>query len=231
MRAKNRRRKSNRLRHEQLESRLLLAAEWLDSTRDYRVELTVNSNGFERTDKPADIALNFTSLLGELGENTAVDIDSLRVVEVDTDGQPVNTNVPFQFDPDPGFDASTMATGTLVVMVEGQTAASEDRIFQTYFDVVGGTFTPASFPDLVAVTDNVADEGQDSFQITTPTADYFYQKQGAGYSSIVDVGWQRLGRLSSNGWFGWSVSWDSESCLSRKWFPSRGYDGCEHDPP
>ena len=85
MRAKKRQRKSNRLRHEQLESRLLLAAQWLDSARDYRVELTVSGDGFERTDRPADIALDFTSLLGEVGESAAVDLDSLRVFEVDMD--------------------------------------------------------------------------------------------------------------------------------------------------
>src|SRR6056297_3058184 len=180
-RSKKSRRRSQRLKCERLESRLLLASDWLDSARDYRVELAVDANGFQRNDRPADVALDFTSLLNQLGENSALDVDSLRVIEVDANGQTISPNVPFQFDRDPGFDAATMASGTLVVMVEGQTLATESRYFQTYFDVVGDTFSPPSFTDLVDVTDNVTDQGQVSFQVTTLAADYFYHKQGAGY--------------------------------------------------
>jgi hypothetical protein len=38
----------------------------------------------------------------------------------------------------------------------------------------------------VSIEDNVDDEGQASFKITTPSATYFYQKEGMGFSSILD---------------------------------------------
>ncbi len=48
--------------------------------------------------------------------------------------------------------------------------------------VVAGTALQAK----VSVQDNVSDEGQSCFMVTTATATYYYQKAGCGFSSILD---------------------------------------------
>ena len=43
------------------------------------------------------------------------------------------------------------------------------------------------FPTVSAVSvESTTDAGQDAFKITTETATYYFHKQGAGFSSIVD---------------------------------------------
>ena len=44
---------------------------------------------------------------------------------------------------------------------------------------------PVSVHPQVTVADTT-DEGQECFRITTPTAVYYYQKEGCGFSSILD---------------------------------------------
>ena len=61
---------------------LAQATEWWSTQWDYRVGLTVAANGHARTDKPAEIALNFTSLLNSLGQIGPFDTNSLRLIEV-----------------------------------------------------------------------------------------------------------------------------------------------------
>jgi hypothetical protein len=55
-----------------------------------------------------------------------------------------------------------------------------------YFDLAGATFAPAPVTPLVTVSDPVIDEGQECFRIATSRATYFFQKLGAGFSSLVD---------------------------------------------
>ena len=38
----------------------------------------------------------------------------------------------------------------------------------------------------IQLTDDIMDEGQKSFRVVTPGATYFYHKEGAGFSSLVD---------------------------------------------
>ena len=153
----------------------------------FQAPVSVNVGAYTRVDKPAEVAVNFTDLLTASGETGAFDPNSLRVVEVDISGQPINAAVPFQFDPDPAFDAATNAAGILIFLVEGATAATTTRSFHIDFDIVGSGFPPAVVPDQVIVTDDVPDEGQAAIQVATPAGTYFYQKQGAGFSSLVDA--------------------------------------------
>jgi hypothetical protein len=54
--------------------------------------------------------------------------------------------------------------------------------------------TPAAFGQSVTVTDDT-DEGMDCFKIVTPSATYFYQKEAAGFSSLLDA--------EGNDWIGY----------------------------
>ncbi len=165
---------------------------WWDNAWSYRVPLTVSADGYERYDKPVEATVNFTQLLNSLGQSGALDLNSIRVVEVDAAAQLVDADVPFQFDPDPDFDAMNNASGTVVFIMEGATTANATRYYHIYFDVTGGSFSPPSVVPQVTLTDNVVDEGQNSFRVDTTTGAYYYHKQGAGFSSLLD--------LDSNDW-------------------------------
>ncbi|MCB0124337.1 MAG: InlB B-repeat-containing protein, partial [Caldilineaceae bacterium] len=120
------------------------------------------------------------------GEATAFDPNSLRVVEIDASGQVIDNSVPFQFDDPTCDDSNRDGAGTLVFLLRGTTAVNAGRTYHIYFDVVGKGFTLPNFTDQVVLTDNVTDQGQSSFQITTANATYYYHKAGGGFSSLVD---------------------------------------------
>ena len=163
---------------------LAQATDWWSTQWDYRVGLTVAANGHARTDKPAEIALNFTSLLNSLGQIGAFDTNSLRLIEVNN-GSVVNADVPFQFDPAANFNPTSNASGTFVFLLTGNTAANSSRSYHLYFDLQGKGFSLPNFADQVQVS-TVNDEGQSSFRVQTASAVYFYQKDGGGFSSLLD---------------------------------------------
>ena len=165
---------------------IIISNGWWDNNWNYRASLTVNSGSYVRTEKPAEVAINFTSYLATVDETTPFDENSIRVHEVDINGNIIAQNIPFQFDSATDFDAITNAQGTLIFLLNGNTPSQTDRYFQVYFDVQGGGYTAPTFNSRVNVTDNVSDEGQSSFQINSDNANYFYQKQAASFSSIVD---------------------------------------------
>ncbi len=165
----------------------LAAGSWWDSNWNYRVPLTVNSGDYQRSDRPVEATVNFTSFLSSVDFMANFDVNSIRVHEVDVNGEILlPENIPFQFDPAANFDALSNAQGTLVFLLNGNTAVQTNRYFHVYFDVEGGGYTLPTFTSQVDVTDNIDDEGQISFLISTFNADYYYQKQAGGFSSIID---------------------------------------------
>jgi len=61
--------------------------------------------------------------LQEAGLSGALDDSHLRVIETDATGLVLNEQVQFQFDKDADYQASTNASGQLVVLAPGQTDA------------------------------------------------------------------------------------------------------------
>jgi hypothetical protein len=170
-------------------------AGWWNDAWDFRVPIDVEAGAHDRADKPVERALNFTQLLADVGAGGSALIEnSIRVIETSADGSSVvDENVPFQFDKDADFNASTNAKGTLTFIVEGNTAAGQTRHYHAYFDN-SGSFDAPSVAPLITVTDNVIDEGQASVRIATQAGTYFYQKAAGGFSSLVDA--------SGNDWIG-----------------------------
>lgn len=162
------------------------AAGWYDPAWDYRVAVTVEAAGYGRTAKPVEVELDFTALLHDLDRGGALDLRSIRVVEVSAQGQVLDDEVPFQFDPAADFDARRNAQGVLIFLLTGETAADATRRYHVYFDT-SGSFTPPTITPLVTLTDNVQDESFDSYQIATGRATYYYHKLGGGFSSLVDA--------------------------------------------
>ena len=159
---------------------------WWDTRWRYRLALAVSSGGYPRFDQPAAVEINFTEQLAALGDIGDFSPAALRVVEVDAGGDLLAENIPFQFDPLPGYDPATNAAGTLLFMLAGGTPAGTTRTFHVYFGTTGSGIDPVSVPPEVMVSDGIQDEGQASFRISTANAIYYFQKQGAALSSLVD---------------------------------------------
>ena len=169
---------------------------WWDDQWRYRVPIFVNAAGFARSDKPVETDINFTSLLSALGATGNFNESSIRVVEVASDGSIINSAVPFQFDKDAAYNATSNARGSLVFMMAGTTGPSVSRQFHVYFETANG-FSAAPVTPQVTVADNVSHEGQTSFQISTASGTWYYHKQGAGFASLDDV--------QGNDWIGYRV--------------------------
>ena len=173
----------------------LSALKWWDAQWRYRLPITIEAGGYARLDKPVDVAINFTDLLTALGVGGTVDRNSLYLHEVDSSGNIITTNNPFQFDP----PAKPDSPGSLTILMKGTTAANARRYYHLYFDVQGtGPFTPQPVTPLVSVTDNVMDAGLVSYQIQTNEATYYYHKEGGGFSSLLDK--------NGNDWISYSTA-------------------------
>ncbi len=175
-----------------------IADDWWDRAWGYRLPLTADVAGYLRTDKIAETTIDFTTLFGALGEPGQVDLDSLRVVEVDNTDQIIDDAVPFQFDPNEGYDAATNAKGTLIWPLQGLTAAGDQRSYHLYFGTTGQGFTPAAVAPQILVEDGVVDEEADSIRLVTPGGIYYYHKEGGGFSSLLDG--------DGNDWIGYSTA-------------------------
>ena len=167
-----------------------------DTLRNFRVPATIDPTGFERYNKPVDININFTQMLGILGQTGTFDETSIKVVETDVSGSVCGSPVPFQFDKDTDFNSTTKASGTVVFIMNGTTPANTNRYYQVYFGLAGGSYSPVYAAPQVAITDNIIDEGQSSFRITANGSTYYFQKQAGGFSSLVDS--------SGNDWISYS---------------------------
>jgi hypothetical protein len=122
------------------------------------MDIHVNVNGFARWGKPVEVQLE-------------TDRPIANVIEIDREGTVIDPAVPFQHDPD----------GRLVFLLSGATPAGATRRYHLEF---GRQARPAK--PLVTLLDGVEDEGQESYQVGTPSATWLYHKLGAGFSSLID---------------------------------------------
>ncbi|OPZ19568.1 MAG: hypothetical protein BWZ10_00908 [candidate division BRC1 bacterium ADurb.BinA364] len=150
-----------------------------------RIRVAAGAGEYARIDKPVVVPLDFTQALKALGREAAFSEASLRVMETTGSGAP--RPVPFQFDRAEDFNALSNAKGELVFLMPGETPAGTTRLFDVLFDDASQTFEAAAVEPLVETADNVEDEGQACFRFATPRATYYYQKQGAGFSSLLDA--------------------------------------------
>jgi|GEM_PF-6689897 len=165
---------------------ILLAPVGVLGAQQYNLPIDVGTSVADRVDKPVDAAIDLTAFMALVGGS--LDLASFQVVEVDDLGQPLDTAVLFQFDPVPGFDPATQASGNLVFVMDGVTPAATIRYYQLWFDTLGGCPdcpAPPVVPVPVAV-DSLTYENQLTYHVATPRADYYYHAEGAGFASIID---------------------------------------------
>ncbi|HRN68624.1 MAG TPA: hypothetical protein PK205_01200 [Promineifilum sp.] len=178
-------------------SRVAADTPWWDTLWGYRVAVTVDAAGYDRVDKVAEVDINFTDLLNELGDSGKFDPKSIRVVEVDG-GSVIDDLVPFQFDQASTYNANSNAAGTLIILLNGETAAAATRQYHIYFDVAGDSFTPPGVPELISVKTITDNFGFETFRLTGANSTYYFHKTGGGFASLFDV--------DENDWIGWSTA-------------------------
>ena len=154
------------------------------SDRMFSLPITIHGNGFSRVDKPVEVQLNFTPLLTNAGMNPAFSEKSLQLVEVNSSGELVNSQVPFQFEKAAEFDAEKKALGSLVFVLPGRTARDQSRHFKLYFD--DKEHTQHKSNSLLSLEQVGEYEGYDAFKVTTPAAEYYYHSATGGFASIID---------------------------------------------
>jgi hypothetical protein len=191
------------------------AQEWGDPMRPYRVSLTVSAAGYERTEATAEFRINFTLVLDTLGVTTPFNAASLRLEEVDPQGAVLAMSVPFQFDQDSTYDPATHAEGTVILLMTGTTPAQGERYYDLYFDVTGSAYSPPTVTPLVQITDNISDEGLLTFRVQIPGSEFYYHKEGGGFSSWVD--------LSGQDWIGFHTTPGSGSAGLYRGIPNAVY--------
>lgn len=156
------------------------------AAQNYYLPIDVDSSTSDRTDKPVDVAVDLSDFLTLIGGS--LDVSALQVAEVGFEGGVLDTEVMFQFDPAPGFDAATLAAGNLVFIMGGHTPAATTRHFQLWFDVDGGCVDCPPPPVVTnpVTVDSLTYENQLTYLIDTPRADYYYHLAGGGFASIID---------------------------------------------
>ena len=169
---------------------------WWNSTWHYRVRITAGAAGYARYNKMAETPVNFTQLLTALGRSGTLDLNSLRVIETNAAGTVIDSAVSFQFDRDTDFNATTKASGTVVIFMNGTTGASASRYYDVYFDLTGGSFSAPSFSPWVAIEESEWDMGQAAYRIDGPGVSMYYQTQAGAFSSMIDKDY--------NDWIDWN---------------------------
>lgn len=161
--------------------------DWWNTEWPFRVPLQIATNTYRRSNQPVEVALNFTELLNNASVNDPFDPQSLRLVEV-AGGNVIDEELPLQFDQNVDYDAATNASGTLIFLLNGDTAADTTRTFHLYFNsssTAEQELSVPTYPSQVTVT-STTDEGQNALQIQTEAATYFYQLEAGGFSSLLD---------------------------------------------
>ena len=159
------------------------------------MEVRAAAAGYARKNKPAEFDLNFTQLWSSLGKTGTLDPNSVRVVEVDANDNVIDADVPFQFDRASDFNAANKAAGTVVLIMEGNTAAGATRTYQVYFDVTGKGFPAPSVTPQVVLSEK-SDEGVAAFKLETSTGTIYIHQSSGGVSGYEDV--------NGNDWISWS---------------------------
>ena len=167
---------------------------WWNLDWPYRVLLGITAGNVDRENRTAELEVNFADFLDSTGATESIEPANLRCHEVDVTGEIIKQDIHCQFDT---TDLLNQNLGVVSVYLDGSTSVGTPRYFHLYFDLIGGNGVPSSQSPLVLIED-VIDEFQEAFKITNLTGEFFYQKEAAGFSSLVDK--------QNNDWIGYSLS-------------------------
>lgn len=147
--------------------------------RRYYVPVSIPAFALRRGGQLASASVNFTTALINLGGSGALSPASLRVAEVDANGERVAL-WPVKALPNPGFNASTAASMTLLWNPTDLTQSTGTRNFRIYFDTtIGGTYT----------AETTAFVGGELFAVATEQGDVRVSRKAADgtFSTLTSV--------------------------------------------
>jgi uncharacterized membrane protein len=107
-----------------------LPADWWDNSWHYRINVTVNTSIYNRTDWPIEVPINFT----DLGLHDIFDNNSVRVIQYN--GTNVSGEITSQFDRGEYYDNATNAYGEVVWLLNGTIPENTILEYFIYFDSV-----------------------------------------------------------------------------------------------
>ena len=117
--------------------------EWWNSSWRYRVGVEVDMGGLSRVNWPVEVLVDFRSELDSLGDSSALDLDSVRVIEYNSSGYVVS-----ELKSD--FEVVSGEEGYVVFILNGTTAGSDARDFLIYFDSVDNGKAIPGYSSLVS---------------------------------------------------------------------------------
>ena len=158
-----------------------LAAEgWWNKEWRYRLPVSIDSGMFERTDYLVRTPLDLKKLDADAKMAQGVDLNSLRVVELDADTG-ATKEVPCVFKKNKDFFPGVKEEGTLIWQMAGNTPTLTQRYYHVYFDAKGSGKTAPAYAAIPgadeAVGENLIPNG--SFEKTDPAT-----KLPIGWSAI-----------------------------------------------
>ncbi|MCS7186201.1 MAG: glycoside hydrolase [Armatimonadota bacterium] len=96
----------------------------------FSVDITVNANGIRRLDEPVSLEVDLGKM-GAMPKGSSVDIDSVRVVEIE--GGKLTKAVPAHFEP----SEREARRGTLTFLLTGETPPNAIRQFRIFWNAAG----------------------------------------------------------------------------------------------
>ena len=129
--------------------------------------ITVNTGDYERINKPVEVQLD-ASIFDSKEKY-------INVVEVDAEGTVKQDAIVFQIESD--WDGKS----ELTFLMSGTTPAHCTRHFRLFLDD-----KPASNDSQISLTDGQIYQEQESYEIKTDSATYYYHKFGGGFASMID---------------------------------------------
>ncbi len=113
--------------------------DWWNNSWHYRVNVTINTSIYNRTDWPIERAINFT----ELGLPGTSDNNSVRVVEYNGTTGAIISEIPSQFDAGENYDNATNAYGEVLWLLNGTRPENTMLYYYIYFDNADWGIKPA----------------------------------------------------------------------------------------
>jgi len=151
-------------------------------------DIDASAGSHERPEIVVEVSVFLTDLLKGAGIQKPFDPRWLNVTELSKGGETRDRSISCQFDAAVGYDPLKNVAGRIIFLARGSTPAQTTRYFRVIIDVAAeGSGAPETRGPL-QVADDVEHEGQKSIKVTTPTATYYYHKEGAGFASLEDRG-------------------------------------------
>ncbi len=131
---------------------------WWNTSWNDRQPYTLTASSYAKPNIRMITKINFTELLKNLSVTGIFDLNSIRIVEYNSDGSAKVFNssakgdnkylVPFKFTKGAKYSSTANAAGLLEWVINGTTAADQEKYFMVYFDIEESGLKPPMYREL-----------------------------------------------------------------------------------